>query len=221
VVDDGRGTLRLQAPAPQNAPLPQIAALPPQPPASTTVMKLEHQYWTLKGRGLRRKAEALQLKAQSMQQNPGVVSKGEMVEAIAEAELTEAEAILCDARAQQLEDTFNAHSDEPNAGTIRFHDFGNGTLSVTNEPSDRLGVTTFDNFDAPSSDATPSIGNSPADVAPTQNPPSDAAAPLNDLAAQLRRQFDELRKENAELRRQVDELRHSHINLDSQPTPVR
>ena len=80
----------------------------------------------------------------------------------------------------------------------------------------------FDDFPAPASDATPSIGNLPSAETPTPNPSSDAAAPLNDLAAQLRSQFDELQKENAELRRQVDELRRNHNNLDiAQPVPVR
>jgi RNA polymerase sigma factor (sigma-70 family) len=84
-----------------------VATAAPAPAASREVMAMEREYWTLKGQGLRHKAEALAIKYRGLEDR-NVVPETELLANRAEVELLQAEAILCDARAKQLEEALEA-----------------------------------------------------------------------------------------------------------------
>jgi len=83
--------------------------------SSPEALKLEREYWELKGNALKKKAEALRLKARAMDESGGG-SHTEILETEAEADLTLAEVKLCEVNAQRVKDSLAASgeaSDQP------------------------------------------------------------------------------------------------------------
>lgn len=74
---------------------------------SEAALKLEGEYWDLKAAGLKKKAEAIQLKvdrANMQLQNGQETNQGEILELSAEKDLTLAEVKLCEMNAQRVRD---------------------------------------------------------------------------------------------------------------------
>jgi RNA polymerase sigma factor (sigma-70 family) len=206
--------------APVQAPLPQVAQpytyAAAAPIGSREVMLLEREYWERKGRGLRLKAEALQNKRRGGADS-NAISQVEQLEIQAEAELMLAEAILCDARKQQLSEAIDS---QPTSATY--------APPATTMPPPQVD---FPAGPQPSTQwqATP---------APTTNPPtasySDPAMPSDPLAApandlermtkELQQQFAQLRAQNEALRRELDALRRQQTPVsqsrDPRPEPT-
>jgi RNA polymerase sigma factor (sigma-70 family) len=89
---------------------PHFATSGPASPSegSVAALKLEGEYWDLKAAGLKKKAEALRLKADEAEALRAVgkvgLSESEALEVVAEAELTLAEVKLCEVNAQRVRD---------------------------------------------------------------------------------------------------------------------
>jgi len=75
--------------------------------SSPAALKLEREYWDLKANALKKKAEALRMKAGSLDES-GAGSRTEILETEAEAELTLAEVKLCEVNAQRVKDALKA-----------------------------------------------------------------------------------------------------------------
>lgn len=81
----------------------------PSTTSSRAAIEIELHYWTLKASGLSKKAEALKLKAQSINATTDA-ERVEVLEIESEAELTLAEVKHCEAMAQQLKDDLSRPS---------------------------------------------------------------------------------------------------------------
>ena len=91
----------------QNAPAPIAPASASG--GSEAALKLEGEYWDLKAAGLKKKAEAIQLKVQRAQnraaQGVGETDEGDILDLSAEKDLTLAEVKLCEMNAQRVRDS--------------------------------------------------------------------------------------------------------------------
>lgn len=91
--------------APVTAPMLRPAPWAPLPSSNSSraSLELEQEYWTLKASGLKKKAQALQMKARSVDANdpPSNIAA---LEAESEADLSLAETKHCEAMAQQIKD---------------------------------------------------------------------------------------------------------------------
>jgi RNA polymerase sigma factor (sigma-70 family) len=179
---------------------PPVSAAVAAPRVSRAVMELQVKYWQLKGRGLRRKAEAMQMKAESLQRLDAT-PRAEVQEALADAELTEAEAMLCAAQAMQLEEALAAAADEvpPVSSTIPGAT-PPGAAALPGLPADPQAVLS----------APTGTGGAGATIRFT---PAAAAADVAAAQAQqfeaLARQMEALARQNAELQRRLQELQSS------------
>jgi RNA polymerase sigma factor (sigma-70 family) len=85
------------------------ASLPRSPAgnASEEVLAMEGEYWAIKSKALKKKAEAMITKAQSLDES-GSASKTEVLEIQADAELTLAEVKLCEVNALRIKEALEA-----------------------------------------------------------------------------------------------------------------
>jgi hypothetical protein len=179
--------------------------------SSEASVGLEIEYWTLKARGLMKRAEALEVKAASLK--AGTSSEIDALEAQADAELARAEVKLCEANAQRLKDllsppnppptTTSASGARPQVAGFSLNVAAPSPLATT---QDARGRGQYQPSDAAAGE---SFQYHPATVfhgTTSPDPPSASAANPGAGSDELRDLLFRLKADNDKLRERIEQL---------------